>query len=498
MRKKARIIMAAGFTLSLMLFGGCGEGQTTEGIPTEQPTITVTQVPEATTEPTVTSAPTATQAVEPTAEPTVEPTAEPTIEPTAAPTVEAATPTAEPTVEATATPTSEPTVTPTVEPTATPTVEPTATPTPEPTATPTPEPTATPTPEPTATPTPEPTPTPVPIVRVDGDVDKAEVSKVESAFESLVKKMRADGLVKETDVCVVMNADSIKADIALGSADADLELIKDVATGIYTLKLDWNFIWLEGFGEKINGIDPATYNKELLLALLSVVSEEPQKIFDIIDQTYFSSFALSDKEWTQVGDCYMIDGGGAAEDYFAYYITKTKPEKEYHRDATYTITGTGANGAEVECVIEYDSSVATFEPCVTDMWNARCEFPDGKAVESRPVDEMSEAFYGYSVIRTGITSYEEYKAYLEKRIFDQLGTEGATLNWSEYETCEVNGYKYYALQAIYRSPEMLYDYDAVYVQISETECIEICNIWLYCYLEEFVNTAFYLKEVTVK
>ena len=501
MRKRKLMSMAAMIILSLSLFAACKEEQKTENVPTEPPVATTTTVPmeeptqavEPTLASTATSAPEPTATLAPTAIPTPEPTA--TLAPTATPTP---VPTATLAPTATPTPTPEPTATlaptamPTPEPTAMPTPEPTATPTPEPTATPTPEPTATATPTPEPTNTPTPTPTIVPIVKVEGKVDKAEVGKAEDAFTSIVKRMRADGLVKATDVCVTMDANSIKADITLDTPDADLELAKDNDTGIYTLKLDYDFVWLEGFCPAINGIDPANYNRELLLALLSVISDNPQEIFDIIDQTYFSSFVLGDKEWTEAGGCYMMDGETVWEDYFSYKITKEIPAKEYHRDATYTISGTGADGSVIECVIEYDSSIVSYMPCEEDFWTAKYEFPDGKATVAMPKDEVSMERYGYSVIRTGIASFEEYQRGLTERFSSQLGR-GGSMTFMEYGTCEVNGYTYHILEASYVSDTDIDYYDVVYVQISDTECIEICGVQFYCTLEEFVNTVFYVK-----
>jgi len=323
-------------------------------------------------------------------------------------------------------------------------------------------------------------------------VDAAEVSKVENAFASLVQKLRADGLVKNTEVCVVMDANSIKADITLDTTDADLELAKDSDTGVYTLKLDYDFVWLEGFCPAINGIDPANYNRELLLVMLSVISDKPQEIFDIIDQTYFSSYVLGDKEWTEAGGCYMMDGESVCEDYFAYKLTKEVPAKSYSRDASYTITGTGTDGSTIECVIEYDSSLVTYMPCEEDPWTTKYEFPDGKATLAMPKDEASMEWYGYSVIRTGITSFEEYKRVLTDRFLNQLGR-GGSMTFMEYGTCEINGYMYHILEASYVSDTDIDYYDVVYVQISDTECIEICGVQFYVTLEEFVNTVFYVK-----
>ena len=287
MRKQTVRVFAAGIMVSLSILMGCGTSQEADSVPTEQPTITVTA------------------------------TATPTVEPTATP---------EPTAEPTATPTVEPTATPEpmAEPTATPTVAPTATPIPTPTSTPIP--TATPTPTPIPTPTVTPVPTKTPIVQAVGDVDASAYQKVESAFENIVNTMRTDGLISSDAVCIIMDANSIKVDITFDSEEIDILLCKE-NDNVYTLILDYDFIWLEGFSTAINGIDPAPYNRELLLALLGVVSSEPQTLFDTIDLTYFSSYSLSGTEWTQVGDCYMLDGDMVVDDFISYHITKDAQEQ---------------------------------------------------------------------------------------------------------------------------------------------------------------------------
>jgi len=456
---------------------------------TDMPTETIAPA-EPTTEPTVkpTTEPTAKPIAEPTAEPTATPTPEPTVTPTSEPTV---TPMPEsittPTPEPTTTPTPEPTATPTPEPTVTPTPKPTATPTPKPTATPTPEPTATPTPEPTATPTP--TPTETPIVKVIGSVDTAAVQKVEKAFTSVVYNMRDTGIVQPTDVCVTMDAASIAVDITFDSIGSDLVLRKDGSTGGYILELDYDFVWLEGFCPAINGIDPYNANKELLLALLSVISGEPATLFDILDQTYFSCYTLGNKEWTAVGDCYMMDGESVLEDYFAYKITTTVQKKEYSRDTSVTLTG--ENGSVVE--FEYDSAVAAFESCASDTWTTKYEFPEGKAVYMKPVDGTAEEPFGYIVVRSGIRSFEEYKSYLFERVTRQSDAAWVPSSILECATYEVNGYTYHFAEVSYTYSEGPDYYNVVYVQISENECIEICGAWFYNTLEEFVNQTFYVK-----
>lgn len=134
--------------------------------------------------------------------------------------------------------------------------------------------------------------------------------------------MRSDSLISATDICIVMDSTSINVDITFENEKTDIVLYKDEDTDIYTLTLDYDFVWLEGLCSPINGIDPTPYNKDLLIALLSTVSNEPQTLFETIDLTYFSCYSLSDTEWTEVGDCYMMDGDFSADNYISYKIKK--------------------------------------------------------------------------------------------------------------------------------------------------------------------------------
>ena len=301
MKNRRKGILAIVMVASMLMLVACGSKQEVSNTPTNKPSGTETP----TNEPTLT--PEATET--PTPEPTETPMPDVTEEPSSTP---------EPTEEPTATETPTPEPTPTEKPT----------PTPEPT--PTEKPTPTPTPEPTPTPTPEPTPTEVPIVQTVGSVDNAEYEKAVKAFESIVKKMRADGLVKSSDVCVTMDNTSIKVDITFDNSDIDLTLQKDNSTNVYTLTFDYNFIWLEGFGPTVNGKDPALYNKDLLIAVLSMVSNEPQALFNRIDLDCFSPASLSQTEWTEIGDCFIKSGGMVVNEYISYNITK---EAKDTRDA---------------------------------------------------------------------------------------------------------------------------------------------------------------------
>ena len=347
----------------------------------------------------------------------------------------------------------------------------------------------------TVNPKPTPEPAEAPIVKKVGTVDDAAYEKAVKAFEGVVKKMRTDGLVKESDVCVTMDSSTINVDITFDNSDVDLVLQKDDSTKIYTLTFDYNFMWLEGFGPKVNGKDPALYNKELLIATLSMVSDEPEAVFNRIDLDCYSAASLSETEWTEIGDCFIKSNGMKVDEYISYTLTK---EPKDTRNSTFTITGKTSSGTTVECVIEYDSSVVKYELVDSSNinWNVNGqEFPDGLIACMTAVDETKAEINGYPIINSGCTSYEDYKKNLIDK-FIEKGDPNAKI--TDYNSHTVNGYTYYWCEAFFKTETQIADPDIVYVQIGENEYIEIYNIWFDCPFEKLINNAFYIKEVNIK
>ncbi len=163
--------------------------------------------------------------------------------------------------------------------------------------------------------------TTVAIVQVNGNVDSAKVTAVETSFTPIINALREKGMIGATDVCVTIDESAIKFDITPNNDTIDLALYTtDEANGIYTFALDQNLWYLEGFGELINGIDPAPYNKDAIHAMLGLISSQPAEIFNTIDQTYFSCYSLSVDEWTPIGDCQMMDGADSVPGAWSYLI----------------------------------------------------------------------------------------------------------------------------------------------------------------------------------
>lgn len=84
----------------------------------------------------------------------------------------------------------------------------------------------------------ETSPLETPIVQTIGNVDPAEYEKAVSAFEDVVIKMREDGLVSTSDICVTMDSTSVKVDITFDNDDVDLMICVDSSTNEYTLMFD--------------------------------------------------------------------------------------------------------------------------------------------------------------------------------------------------------------------------------------------------------------------
>ncbi|MBQ6815431.1 MAG: PT domain-containing protein [Lachnospiraceae bacterium] len=385
---------------------------------------------------------------------------------------------------------------PTEKPTEAQTQKPTEAPTQKPTEKPTQKPTEAPTQKPTEAPTEAPTQEPVeaPIVKKEGTVADADYKKAVSAFENIVKKMRTDGLVKSSDVCVTMDSTSIKVDITFDNKDTDIVLIKDSSTNVCTLTFDYDFMWLEGYATVIKGKDTALYNKDILLALLSIVSNEPQILFDRIDLDCFSPASLDTEKWTEIGDSFIKSGGMKVDEYISYNITK---EAKDTRDSSYVLTGTTSAGKTIECVIEYDSSLVSYQLVDNgnNDWVINGEkLPSGIVTKLENVDESKIGPVCYPMIKT-CTSYENYKKeWIDKYI--ALGDPNAEI--TEYNSHTVNGYTYYWFEGSFKTESEIGDPDIVYVQITENEYIQLYNVMFQERFEDFVNGSFYVKEVKIK
>lgn len=315
-----------------------------------------------------------------------------------------------------------------------------------------------------------------PIVTKIGNVDNATYNKAVSTFEGIVKKMRKDGVVKATDICIVMEGSTIKVDINYADKDTDLILTKG-SNNIYTLTVDYEFCWLSGIATTINGKDSAPYNKELLKAVLGMVSDEVELLYNRIDMDCFSAMGLYSDKWTQIGDCSIKSGEIKVDKYFTYLITKEDVDS---RDKTFTLVGKNSAGKTVECILEYDSSVVTYE--TTD---------NGAYMEGNAANNI----FGYPTIRTGSSTYENYK----KTLVDSWKAKGDPNAFvTEISTHSVNGYTYYWFELFYETADAKGDPEVLYVQIGANEYLELYGFESWIRLEDFANDALYIKEIKVK
>ena len=158
--------------------------------------------------------------------------------------------------------------------------------------------------------------------------------------------------------------------------------------------------------------------------------------------------------------------------------TTAEPETTtvvYNRDSSCVIKS--ADGT-IEKVIEYDSSVVTYSA-------------DGSGTVSfYPVDEQAWGPIGTVTLKSGCASYEAYCDSLMAS-YKAIGDPEPFI--SHIENCEINGYKYYFFEGFYKTETDIGDPDIIYVQVGANEYLELYNVWIYSYLEEFVNTALYVK-----
>ena len=322
----------------------------------------------------------------------------------------------------------------------------------------------------------KPAETEAPIVTKIGNVDTATYNKAVSAFEGIVKKMRKDGVVKATDTCVVMEGSTIKIDINYADKDTDLILSKG-SNNVYTLTVDFDFCWLSELAVKINGKDSAPYNKELFKALLSMTTDEVELLFERIDLDCFSAMGLYSDKWTQIGDCSIMAGSLEFEKYFSYLITKEDVDS---RDKTFTLVGKNSAGKTVECILEYDSSVVTYEAV-----------DNGAYMEGNSDNNI----FAYPAVKTGCNSYENYK----KSLIDNWKAKGDPNAFTvEMTSHSVNGYTYYWFELFYETDDAKGDPEVLYVQIGANEYLELYGFESWIRLEDFANNALYIKEIKVK
>ena len=316
-----------------------------------------------------------------------------------------------------------------------------------------------------------------PIVQKVGSVDEAFYNKAVKAFEGPVKKIRQDGLTKKSDVCVSMEGKNIKVDINYADKESDLALIYNANSKIYELVVDFDFCWLSELAVKINGKDSAPYNKELLKALISMVSDEVEIVYNRIDLDCFSAMGLGTDKWVNIGDIAIKGGNFVADKSFSYFITKEDVDS---RDKTFTLVGKNSAGKTVECILEYNSSVVKYEAVDT-----------GAYMEG----DDSNNIFGYPTIKTGCGSYENYK----KGLIDSWKAKGDPNTFIEEMTSHsANGYTYYWFELFYETADAKGDPEVMYVQIGANEYLELYGFETWIRFEDFINGALFIKEVKVK
>ena len=67
-------------------------------------------------------------------------------------------------------------------------------------------------------------------------------------------------------------------------------------------------------------MEPAPYHKELLMATLSMISDDAKALFDRIDLDCFSPAGLSNTEWEEIGGYLIKSDSVVIGEYISYNI----------------------------------------------------------------------------------------------------------------------------------------------------------------------------------
>ena len=136
----------------------------------------------------------------------------------------------------------------------------------------------------------------------------ASAEETNRTLKTICDKLITDSVLSKTSGFFIKE-DQLIADISETNPEHDLVLSYNETENSYKLAIDSNCWFIEGFSYTTTGIDLASYNEANLHAMLSAISASPDDIYNAIDSIFYSSFYISDTDWTPIGDCYMIDCG---------------------------------------------------------------------------------------------------------------------------------------------------------------------------------------------
>ncbi len=102
----------------------------------------------------------------------------------------------------------------------------------------------------------------------------------------------------------------------------DLELWKDPTDNTYILEI--NTCLSEG-DNILEGVDYTPYSRDILIYMCSVVSSNPNDLFDMLYSDSQGTKVFIDSSWTTVGDCQVLwDSSDYYENHLVYKIKKAK------------------------------------------------------------------------------------------------------------------------------------------------------------------------------
>lgn len=151
--------------------------------------------------------------------------------------------------------------------------------------------------------------------------DSSDTPTVQTMYDTLNGVRNAvinTGAIGENAQGFAVEQYSISWDWASYSSTHDFQLYRNPLDGTYTLTINDHLL-----PETVNhlGVQIGNYNRDIVLSLCSIVSSQPQTVYNQLYEDIYGEICISDTGWTTVGDCKMhFDYDSSYDGHFVYQI----------------------------------------------------------------------------------------------------------------------------------------------------------------------------------
>lgn len=151
--------------------------------------------------------------------------------------------------------------------------------------------------------------------------DSSDTPTVQTMYDTLNGVRNAvinTGAIGENAQGFAVEQYSISWDWASYSSTHDFQLYRNPLDGTYTLTINDHLL-----PETVNhlGVQIGNYNRDIVLSLCSIVSSQPQTVYNQLYEDIYGEICISDTGWTTVGDCKMhFDYDSSYDGHFVYKI----------------------------------------------------------------------------------------------------------------------------------------------------------------------------------